>query len=159
MRFDHPNPGDPINAGDQLKAVPPLGYAGSGRVAPRSSQPGFTLLEVLVALVVLSVTLMSIYQSFGAAIHINQATKGLWQAMVFAGNELAKIERGPIPQVSIQQGEYPPDHPMAGYRWKREVGDKEPFPGVKVRKVTFELTWRLGRAKQSYEAQAYVPTN
>lgn len=120
-------------------------------------RPGFTLMEILVAVAVLSVTLTSMYQGFGSTVQINAASKGLWKAILFANNELARIERNAAPSVSITQGEYAPDHPMAGYAWKREVSDEEPFPGVKVRKVRFELTWRIGGADQSYQAQTYVP--
>lgn len=117
----------------------------------------FTLMEILVAMAVLSITLLTLYESFVSTVHINTMTQGLWKAIVFANNELSRIERGPIPDVSIQQGSYQDDHPMAGYDWRREVLDEEPFPGVKVRKVLLELRWAVGGSPQTYRAEIYVP--
>lgn len=115
-------------------------------------------MEILVTIAVLSITLMTIYRGFASTLQINQATEGLWKAILFTNNELARVERSPIPEVSIQQGEYRDDHPMAGYAWHREVLNEEPFPGVKVRKVVFKLSWKSGEAAQFYQAQTYVPT-
>ena len=120
-------------------------------------RPGFTLMEILVALTVLSLTLMSIYQSFANTVFIQQATQGLWKAMVFTDGELARLERGPALQVEVRQGEYPESHPMSGFRWLREVADEEPFPGVRVRKVIFKLSWATATGRNTYRSQTYVP--
>ncbi|HKI98335.1 MAG TPA: prepilin-type N-terminal cleavage/methylation domain-containing protein [bacterium] len=117
---------------------------------------GFTLLEVLVAMAVLAITLVTLYESFISTVRINTSTRGLWKAMIYANNELARIERSPSPSVSVQQGDFPPDDPMAGYSWRREVADEQPFPNVTVRKVLLELTWSIGGVPQSYRAQIYV---
>lgn len=124
--------------------------------AGRRGKPGFTLMEILVALTVLSLTLMSIYQSFANTVFINQATQGLWKAMVFADGELAKLERGPKLQVEVRQGEYPESHPMSGFRWLRDISDEEPFPGVRARKVVFELSWGTLKGRKTFRTQTYV---
>ena len=120
---------------------------------------GFTLLEVLVAITVLSIVLIGVYQGLSNNLTINHLTQGLWQAILFTNNELAQTERNPVGSVSISQGEYPADHPLAGYEWKRKVSKEEPFPGVEVRKVSFELSWETAGRKQHYRSQTYVPAN
>ena len=39
----------------------------------------------------------------------------------------------------------------------RDVADEEPFPGVRVRKVIFELSWGTVTGRQTYRSQTYVP--
>jgi prepilin-type N-terminal cleavage/methylation domain-containing protein len=128
------------------------------RGAPRRGRRlrAFALLEVLVAMAVLAIALVTLYEGFISTVRINTTTRGLWKAMVYANNELARIERSPPLPVSIEQGEFPPTDPMAGYSWRREVADEQPFPGVTVRKVLLELTWQVAGAAQSYRAQIYV---
>jgi general secretion pathway protein I len=133
----------------------------SPRPAGRGARPGrrpraFTLLEVLVAMAVLAIALVTLYEGFISTVRINTTTRGLWKAMLYANNELARIERSPPLPVSTQQGDFAPTDPMAGYSWRREVADEQPFPGVTVRKVLLELTWQVGGAAQSYRAQIYV---
>jgi prepilin-type N-terminal cleavage/methylation domain-containing protein len=123
-----------------------------GKRRPRA----FTLLEVLVAMAILVIALVALYEGFISTVRINTVTRGLWKAMVYSNNELARIERSPPPPVSIQQGDFAPDDPMAGYAWRREVTDEQPFPNVTVRKVLLELTWSVGGVKQSYRSQIYV---
>jgi prepilin-type N-terminal cleavage/methylation domain-containing protein len=122
---------------------------------------GFTLLEVLIALAVLSVCLLAIYQGYSTVLAISASTRKLWKAMEYSHNELARWERMyPAPEVSVNQGNFPPDDPMAGYSWKREITDLEPLPTVRVRRVRLDLFWTLGSAQQTYRASLYVlPTD
>ncbi len=135
----------------------PRSEAGGARArGPPGPPGGFTLMEILVAMAVLSIALLTIYQSFAATVQVNGRTQGLWQAMLFVNNELARIERGPPLPVSIRQGDFPPEHPMAGYAWRREVSNEEPLPGVEVRKVVVEVTWEAAGVEQTYRDQVYV---
>jgi hypothetical protein len=112
-----------------------------------------------VALAVLSIALVTLYQSFASTVHVNTATRGLWRAIVWVNGELARLERGPVPSVSVQQGRYQGDHPMVGYTWEQQVADEQPFPGVTVRKVTMEVRWDAAGVPQSYRSQIYVRPN
>jgi prepilin-type N-terminal cleavage/methylation domain-containing protein len=125
--------------------------------APIAHRPrGFTLLEVLVALAVLAVTLLAVHNGFTSTLFVNSSTRGLWKAIVYANTELLRWERLGRAPVSLDQGEFRPDDPMAGYAWRREIEDVEPFPGVRVRRIRLELTWDVGGRVQSYRAETYV---
>jgi prepilin-type N-terminal cleavage/methylation domain-containing protein len=117
----------------------------------------FTLLEVLIALAVLSVCLLAIYQGYSTTLAITTSTRKLWTAIVYANNELARWERmSPPPEVSLAQGTFPPGDALAGYSWRREITDLEPLPSVRLRRVQLELTWPVGVAQQVYRASLYV---
>lgn len=116
---------------------------------------GFTLLEVLIAMAILSVVLVSIYQSFSSSVFVLSSTKNLWKAMNYAHNELTRQERG-NPQVSFARGTFRDDEPMYGFEWERVITDEEPFPGVIVRKVSLTLTWYEGEKDYNYNAEIYV---
>ena len=126
----------------------------AGRKA--TCRQGFTLLEVLVALAILSISLMALHQAFSSTVYVNTISQQLWRAILYSNNELARIERGTVPEVSVSQGEYPEGHPLFGYSWRRNVTNEEPFPGVKIRKIALELTWEVGAAEQRYKSEVYV---
>ena len=131
------------------------GSAG-GQRPPVRRRRGFTLMEVLVALTILSVALIALHQAFAANIYFTGFNRALWKAVVYSHNELLRFERLPPPPISINQGEFQDDHPLAGYRWKREIVDETPLPGIKVRRVQLEIGWDEGNHARSYKAEIYV---
>ena len=93
---------------------------------------------------------------FSSTVFVNASTRGLWKAITYANNELLSWERRGRADVSVSQGEFPPGDEMAGYAWQREVSDREPLPGIRVRRVQLTLTWTVGGGTQSYRAETYV---
>ncbi|MBF0277622.1 MAG: prepilin-type N-terminal cleavage/methylation domain-containing protein [SAR324 cluster bacterium] len=121
--------------------------------------PGFTLLEVLIALSILTVALIAIYQAFSSSVFILSSTKNLWKAMTHSHNELTRWERSVSAPVSIAQGEFEEDHELAGLNWIREISDVSPFPGILVRKVSYQVLWTEAGKDYSYDAQIYIKPN
>ena len=120
-------------------------------------QVGFTVLEVLVSLSILVLTLMVLYQSYSSSIFVLSSTTNLWNAMSHAQNELLKSERATVSTpVSVNQGEFDIDDPMSGFRWKKQVRDTTPLPGIMVRKIYYELLWSEGKDEYTYDAEIYV---
>ena len=118
---------------------------------------GFTILEVLISLSILLLTLMALYQSFSTSIFILSSTNNLWKAISFAQNELLKSERATAsPPVSINQGEFESDSEMSGFRWKKFVRDTNPFPGIEIRQINYQLLWNEGKHVYTYDADIYV---
>lgn len=125
----------------------------SGRLSGRG---GFTLLEVLVALTILSVILIALHQAYSSNIYITSFNRSLWRAIVYSHNELQQYERLPPPTISINEGDFEEDDPMFGFHWKREVVDDAPIPGVRLRKVKLEISWVEGVSTRSYRSETYV---
>ena len=118
---------------------------------------GFTIMEVLISLSILVLTLMALYQSFSTSIFILSSTNNLWKAISFAQNELLKSERSTAsPPVSINQGEFESDSEMSGFRWKKFVRDTNPFPGIEIRQINYQLLWNEGKHVYTYDADIYV---
>ena len=129
---------------------------GFGNKRRRRLRRGFTLLEVLVAMAVLSVMLLALYQAYGSNIYLQSFNRSLWRAVLHAQNELSRYERMPPPPISVNEGDYDEEHPLAGYHWKRSITNASPIPGVQVRQVALELSWKEGDVTRSYEAEVYV---
>ncbi len=122
----------------------------------KTPKTGFTLLEILIAVAILAVTLISIYQSFSSSTLILASTKNLWKAMTYSHNELTRWERSVVAPTSIAQGEFPESHPLTGFSWLRTIIDVAPFPGIFVRKVHYQLQWQEGINEYSYDAEIYI---
>ncbi|MFL2773784.1 MAG: type II secretion system protein J [bacterium] len=54
------------------------------------TKSAFSVLEVLIALSILSITLMAVYQSFASSLFVLQSTKTLWKAMAETQKELLR---------------------------------------------------------------------
>ncbi|MBI5419932.1 MAG: prepilin-type N-terminal cleavage/methylation domain-containing protein [Deltaproteobacteria bacterium] len=96
---------------------------------------GFTLLEVLVALAILSATLVLAYQLISGAISAEERSER-WTAGVFLGETLVREATSPFPEVGEAEGRFPP--PNEDYRWKRTVRQAL---HTDAREVQVVVTW------------------
>ena len=121
---------------------------------PRSA---FTVLEVLIALSILSLTLMAIYQSLSSSLFVLQSTDNLWKAMAETQKQLLYWEHSnQPPSVQISQGTFQEQDILPNAQWKLEVQDILPLPGIPVRQVNYEITWSEGEREFRYSSDLYV---
>ena len=121
------------------------------------AKSAFSVLEVLIALSILSITLMAVYQSFASSLFVLQSTKTLWKAMAETQKELLRWERSKNPPpVSVSQGSVDEEVGFLNGRWKLDIEDKLPLPGIKVRRVNYEITWMEREREFRYSSDLYV---
>lgn len=80
---------------------------------------GFTLLEVMVALAILSIALTSIYRLHGQTMDMSARARFYNQAPLLAQAKLSEIERQGIKNAADGSGDFGEAHP--GYAWSVSV--------------------------------------
>ena len=105
------------------------------RISPRTSQPatrnpkhiehrasrienratGFTLLEVMVAMAIMAIVLVSVYRMHSQTLAMNTANRFYTQAPMLARSQLAKLETGSSGIIAGDSGDFGDKFP--GYSW------------------------------------------
>lgn len=84
----------------------------------RRRDGGFTLLEVLVALAILSTTLVLAYRGIAEALAA-QERADRWTEAAYLGEELLREAASGFPETGDTEGRFPP--PREGFTWRRSV--------------------------------------
>ncbi|HEY7585694.1 MAG TPA: type II secretion system minor pseudopilin GspI [Candidatus Deferrimicrobiaceae bacterium] len=104
----------------------------------RRARAGFTLLEVLVALAILSTTLILAYRVMSEAISSAERSER-WTVAAYLGEAFLRESTSTFPEVGEAQGKFPGlDN---AYAWKREV-KQAVHPDA--REVDVTVTWSEG---------------
>jgi general secretion pathway protein I len=82
---------------------------------------GFTLLEVMVALSIMAIVLMSVYRLQTQAIAMSMESRFYTQAPLLARSALARFDESVERQMASSQGDFGREFP--GYQWKITVED------------------------------------
>jgi general secretion pathway protein I len=116
--------------------------------SPRARDGGFTLLEVLVALVVLATVGVAVLQLFGGGLRLARTAGDHAAAALLASARLADLEPGPLTEDATEGTDGP-------YRWTRRVTlDPDLLPvepenpdwgRLRLARVSVEVRWGQGR--------------
>ena len=106
---------------------------------------GFTLLEVLVAFVILSVSLVALMRGFSSGLGAVGAAGDYRTAVLLARSKIDEI--GPV--IELTEGQHGGTFEN-GYQWQAEIaahdlGQSPPFPVLGYR-VAVTVQWQGGRA-------------
>src|SRR5262245_4236463 len=114
----------------------------------RATEAGFTLLEVLVALVVLATAVSAVLQLFGGGLRLARTAGDHADAALLASAKLADLEPGPLNEGETEGTDGP-------YRWTRRVAfdpallpvDPQSIEGSRIRlaRVSVEVRWGQNR--------------
>lgn len=139
----------------------------SARPHPRSSERGFTLLEVLLAIALLAIALPVLLGLRNFDLDLQGRAAELTAATLLAQEKLLEIELAGQYPVGETAGEFFPlpfgsqtalqAVPRAvGYRWTRIIA---PTPLEFVREVRLKVSWLRGEREESVEVSTYVLAN
>lgn len=94
---------------------------------------GFTLLEVMVAMAILAMTLVAVYQLQSQSISLATESRFRTSAALLAQSKMADIEAAASLATRTEDGDFGPDYPQ--YSWRLEITDTE-LPRFKKIEVT-----------------------
>jgi type II secretion system protein I len=104
---------------------------------------GFTLLEVLVALAILSTTLLLAYQVMSGAVAAEERAER-WTCAAFLGETLIREAVSTFPEIGEKEGRFPP--PDDGYSWKLTV---KAALHSDAREVGVSVKWGAGKKEET----------
>lgn len=84
---------------------------------------GFTLLEIMVAVSIISIVLVSLYQMHARTISMNYETRFYATAPLLAQLKIAEQKAKSLEDLTSDSGNFGDDFP--GYRWSMNVDDVE----------------------------------
>ena len=90
--------------------------------------PGFTLLEVMVALSIMAIVLVSVYRLQSQTVVMTMESRFYTQAPLLAQSALSLFEKSQQVEFAPDQGDFGREYP--GYRWKITVEDMPPSPAL-----------------------------
>ena len=82
---------------------------------------GFTLLEVMVAMAIMAIVLVSVYRMHSQTLTMNTANRFYTQAPLLAQSKMAQMESGGTEIIAGDSGDFGEEFP--GYRWNVTVED------------------------------------
>ncbi|PLX78215.1 MAG: type II secretion system protein GspI, partial [Desulfuromonas sp.] len=102
----------------------------------RNVNSGFSLLEVMIALAIVSIALMSLLSLGNRSIGVNDRLQRVTQATLLAQHKMAETETAGTGQGQATAGVF--DEPFEMYRWRLEYTGT-PLPSVS--QVTVTVAW------------------
>jgi prepilin-type N-terminal cleavage/methylation domain-containing protein len=116
------------------------------------TQQGFTLIEVMISIAILSSLLVVIIQSNTETAFFLRKTKQLSIAQKVVINELLKIERENKSDLATSEGTFEEEHVLAGNKWKLTVSESTFLEVVPITKITYQVFWMFEGHEHSYES-------
>ena len=105
-----------------------------------TAAPGFTLLEVMIALAILAVALVALLGLRNRDVEMETYARDLTRATLVARQMALTVDAEGTPELGFTEGDFGADRP--GYAWKRQVS---PFMadliGDRVREVRISVLW------------------
>jgi general secretion pathway protein I len=127
-------------------------FLGSNKFGLR--QHGFTLLETLVAMMILSIALVVIFQQFSGALNAGHISESHTRAVWHAREKMEELLLHEILSEEIREGDF-----EDGYRWwyrieKTAIDSQSNPEGVATFTVSVRVSWELGQKTKHMDISA-----
>lgn len=113
-------------------------------VLPGGREDGFTLLEVLVALAILSTALVLAYRVVTGALAAESRSEQ-WTECALIAEALYRETTETFPEVQETQGRFPA--PREEFSWKRTVRQSALYADARM--VEIDVTWKSGKEEET----------
>jgi len=114
----------------------------TSRKSKYRSQEGLTLLEVLIAVAIASIVLVSLVSLVLSSLDLEENARKVTEATMIADDKLKEIERGTLPDPGVIEGLIDEKDPT-GYSFRRTVSESM----IKnVYLIEFEVFWNKKRS-------------
>lgn len=143
--FKTKDPDDMINRPQKDFPVRPSAFRGENRRTP--GEGGFTLLETLVAIMILSVALVIVLELFSSNLRSTTFSENYSRGIFHARMKMEELLSQNIPTVDAEEGRF-----EDGFRWKTSLspyGEQEPGAGPAAYVATVEVFWEQGASAKS----------
>ena len=116
---------------------------------------GFTLLEVLIAVAIMAIVLVSVYRLHSQTLSMASATRFYTQAPMLAQGIMAQLETTPADAVSGDSGDFGDKFP--GYSWEVSIEEvsSEMLGVIADNLKQFNITVSLNENEYQYRVRAY----
>ena len=116
---------------------------------------GFTLLEVMVAMAILAIVLVSVYRMHSQTLSMNTANRFYTQAPMLAQSKLAQLETGSSELIAGDSGDFGDQFP--GFAWIVAVEDVavEALGEISNDLKKIELTVSFNNNEYTYNLRTY----
>jgi len=127
----------------------PCPYIRHVRLFSRGS-PGFTLIEILVAMVILTICLVAIMELFSGGLKGGRVSREYLQAIFHAREKMEEILIAPELSAGSMEGRFP-DNSLWNVEITPFVEDEAVMPigSVRLFRIALEVTWREGHRQRN----------
>jgi general secretion pathway protein I len=122
----------------------------SPRGHPCRESLGFTLLEVMIALAILSLVAVAFLRAQASSIGLVDESNQISMATLLAKEKMAELESGGFPELGKNSGPGGEAFPL--FRWEQVIS---PTEILNLRKVVVRVLWMEGSQERSLELTTY----